>query len=234
MLAPLHWGRAMHVSEAIASRRSIRAFTSDPVPRATVEEILTLAARAPSGGNLQPWHVYVLLGEARDELVRRVAEARKQSPMGEPPEYPIYPANLAEPYRSRRFAVGEQMYALLGIARAGKAARLAHFARNWEFFGAPAGLIFAIDRAMGQGQWADLGMFMQNVMLLARERGLHSCAQEAWAMWHRIVRDYLSVPADRMIFCGMALGFADDSAPVNALVTERAPLQDFATFREGA
>ena len=224
----------MQVSEAIASRRSIRAFTGDPVPRATVEEILALAARAPSGGNLQPWRVYALLGEARDELVRRVAEARKLAPMGEPPEYPVYPPNLAEPYRSRRFAVGEQMYALLGIARGGKAARLDRFARNWEFFGAPAGLIFTIDRAMGQGQWADLGMFMQNVMLLARERGLDTCAQEAWAMWHRVIRDTLSIPGNELIFCGMALGFADAAAPVNALVTERAPLEDFATVLENA
>ena len=221
----------MHVSEAIASRRSIRAFTSEPVPRRTVEEILTLAARAPSGGNLQPWRVYALLGEARDELVRRVAEARKQTPMGEPPEYPVYPPGLAEPYRTRRFRCGEQMYALLGLAREDKPARLMQFARNWEFFGAPAGLIFTIDRAMGQGQWADLGMFMQNVMLLARERGLHSCAQEAWAVWHRIIRDTLSVPDNQMIFCGMALGFADATAPVNALITERAPLEDFATIK---
>ena len=224
----------MQVSEAIASRRSIRAFTSDPVPRQTVEEILTLAARAPSGGNLQPWRVYALLGEARDALVRRVAEARKETPMGEPPEYPVYPPKLAEPYRTRRFRCGEQMYALLGIPREDKGARLAQFARNWEFFGAPVGLIFTICRSMGQGQWTDLGMYMQNVMLLARERGLDTCAQEAWAVWHQILREVLSVPADQMIFCGMALGFADDAATVNSLNTERAPLEDFATVVENA
>jgi len=222
----------MHVAEAIASRRSVRAFKPDAVPRAVVEEILTLASRAPSGGNLQPWRVYALLGEARDELVCRVAEARTQTPMGEPPEYHVYPPSLAEPWRTRRFAVGEAMYALLGLARADKTGRLSHFARNWEFFGAPVGLIFTIDRAMQPGQWADLGMFLQNIMLLARAHGLHSCAQEAWAVWHKLIRDYLSIPAEEMIFCGMALGYADDAAPVNALVTERAALSEFATIVE--
>ena len=222
----------MNVSDAIATRKSIRAFRPDPVPRETVERILSLAARAPSGGNLQPWKVYVLLGEARDELVRRVAEARKTHPMGEPPEYHIYPPHLAEPYRTRRFRVGEQMYAKYGIPREDKAARLKAFARNWEFFGAPVGLIFTIDRQMQQGQWADLGMFMQNIMLLAREHGLHTCPQEAWAVWHKVIREYLSVPENELIFCGMCLGHADESAPVNALESERAPLAEFAAIRE--
>ncbi len=224
----------MHVAEAIVSRKSIRAFKSNSVLRATIEEILTLAARAPSGGNLQPWRVYALLGEARNELVRRVAEARSQTPMGEPPEYHVYPPNLAEPWRTRRFSVGEAMYAQLGIARDNKAGRLEHFARNWDFFGAPVGLIFTINRVMQQGQWADLGMFLQNIMLLARVHGLHSCAQEAWAVWHKLICDYLDIPADEMIFCGMALGFADEEAPVNALVSERAALEEFAIIREKA
>lgn len=222
----------MHVAEAIASRRSIRAFTAEPVPRAVVEDILIRAARAPSGGNLQPWRIYALLGAARDELVRRVAETRRRHPMGEPPEYHVYPPRLAEPWRTRRFRVGEAMYALLAIPRDDKAARLAHFARNWEFFGAPVGLVVTIDRRMQQGQWADLGMFLQNVMLLAREHGLHSCAQEAWAVWHGLLRDYLAIPADEMVFCGMALGHADETAPVNALESERAALEDFAVIRE--
>ena len=224
----------MQVVEAIASRKSIRAFKSDPVPRATIEEILILAARAPSGGNLQPWRVAVLLGDARNELVRRVAEARQQTPMGEPPEYQVYPPNLAEPWRTRRFRVGEAMYARLGIPRENKAGRLQHFARNWDFFGAPVGLIFTINRVMQHGQWAALGMFLQNIMLLARAHGLHSCAQEAWAVWHKLIRDYLDIPADEMIFCGMALGFADEEAPVNALVSERAALKEFAVIREKA
>ncbi|HSC17513.1 MAG TPA: nitroreductase family protein [Rhizomicrobium sp.] len=221
----------MEVGEAIATRRAVRAFRADPVPLETLEQILSLAARAPSGGNLQPWKVYVLLGQPRDELVRRVAEARKEHPFGETPEYHIYPPQLSEPYRTRRLRIGEAMYAALGIARDNKTARLAAFARNWDFFSAPVGMIFTIDGQMQQGQWADLGMFLQNIMLLARERGLHTCPQEAWAVWHRVIRDYLSVPDNEMIFCGMALGHADETAPVNTFASERAPLQQFAVIQ---
>jgi nitroreductase len=222
----------MDVSEVIASRKTIRAFRADPIPLGTITDILIRAARAPSGGNLQPWRVYVLIGEARDELVRRVAEKRKETPMGEPPEYNIYPLQLTEPHRTRRFRVGEMMYTALGIPREDKMARLKFFAGNWEFFGAPAGFIFTMDRQMQPGQWADLGMFMQNIMLLARERGLHTCAQEAWAVWHGIIRGYLSIPENEMIFCGMAISVADETAPVFALETERAPLDEFVTVRQ--
>lgn len=217
----------MKVSEAIASRKTIRAFKPDPVARETIESILALAARAPSGGNLQPWKVYVLIGEARDELIRRVAERRKTKALGEAPEYAIYPPALSEPYKTRRFRIGEAMYGMLGIPREDKAARLAFFSKNWEFFGAPVGLIITIDRQMQQGQWADVGMFLQNVMLLAREHGLHTCPQEAWAVWHRIIRDFLSVPENEMVFCGMGIGHADESHPVNALVSDRAPLEEW-------
>ncbi len=141
-------GHAMNVSEAIATRKSIRAFRPDPVPAETVAEILTLAARAASGGNLQPWHVHALIGPARDELVRRVKEKRKETPMGESPEYFIYPPELVEPYRTRRYRVGEMMYATMGIPREDKMARVQFFAGNWEFFGAPVGLVFTIDRAI--------------------------------------------------------------------------------------
>ncbi|MGA9796210.1 MAG: nitroreductase [Rhizomicrobium sp.] len=220
----------MKVSEALATRKTVRAFKPDPVSRETVEQILTAAARAPSGGNVQPWRVYALLGDARDELVRRVAEARKQHPMGEAPEYHIYPLHLSEPYRTRRYRVGEMMYATMAIPREDKAARLKFFSRNWEFFSAPVGLIFTIDRQMQQGQWADLGMYMQSIMLLAREHGLHTCPQEAWAVWHRVIREYLSVPENEMIFCGMAIGYAEGAAAVNALETERAPLTEYVTF----
>jgi len=222
----------MNVSEAIASRKSVRAFRPDPVTRQAVVEILELASRAPSGGNLQPWRVYVLLGEARDELVRRVAEKRKINPMGEPPEYKIYPPHLTEPYRTRRFRIGEAMYATMEIPREDKAARLNFFQKNWEFFGAPVGLVFTMDRQMQEGQWADLGMFMQNIMLVAREKGLHTCPQEAWATFHSVIRGYLSIPENEMIFCGMAIGHADETAAVNTLASERAPLSEFATIRE--
>jgi len=224
----------MKVSDAIATRKTIRAFKSDPVSRGTIENIVSLAARAPSGGNVQPWKVYALIGPARDEMVRRVAETRKQHPMGTPPEYHIYPPALTEPYKARRFRVGEMMYATMNIPREDKAARIAFFSGNWEFFGAPVGLIFTIDRQMQQGQWADLGMFMENIMLLAREHGLHTCPQEAWAMFHPQIREYLSVPENEMIFCGMAVGYADEAAPVNSLESERAPLGEYLAVRETA
>ncbi len=222
----------MKVSEALATRKTIRAFRADPVAPETIREILTVASRAPSGGNLQPWKVYALLGEARDELVRRVALKRQETPMGEAPEYHIYPPTLSEPYRTRRFRIGEQMYAALGIPREDKLARLQFFAGNWEFFGAPVGLIFTIGREMQQGQWSDLGMYLQSIMLLAREHGLDTCPQEAWAVWHSTIREYLDVPQNEMIFCGMAIGYADQSAPVNTVVSERAPLEEFVVFRQ--
>lgn len=224
----------MKVSEALATRKTVRAFRGDPVALETVREILRLAARAPSGGNLQPWKAYVLMGPARDELVRRVAEKRRDHPMGEAPEYLIYPPNLTEPYKTRRFRVGEAMYATMGIPREDKMARLKFFAGNWEFFGAPVGMIFTIERQMQQGQWSDLGMFLQSIMLLAREHGLHTCPQEAWAVWHSVIREYLAVPAEQMIFCGMAIGYADETAAVNTLQSERAPLEEYVTVRETA
>lgn len=224
----------MQVSEAIRSRKSVRAFLPDPVPRAIIEAILRLAARAPSGGNLQPWRVHVLMGPARDELVRRVAEYRKKKPRGDPPEYHIYPPELTEPFVTRRFRIGEMMYATMGLPREDRRARLAFFTGNWQFFGAPAGLIVTMDRQMQQGQWADLGMFLQNVMLLARERGLHTCPQEAWAPYHVPLREYLAIPQNEMVFCSMAIGYADEKAAVNTLESERAPLEEFVTFHDKA
>ena len=222
------------VSDAVATRKTVRAFRPDPVGRETLEEILGLAMRAPSGGNLQPWRVHALLDGARDELVRRVARVRETAPMGDKPEYNIYPLALSEPYKTRRFRIGEAMYATMNIPREDKRARLEFFSGNWDFFGAPAGLIFTMDRQMQEGQWADLGMFMQNIMLLARERGLHTCAQEAWALFHKTIRAYLSVPENEMIFCGMAIGTADETAPCNTLVSERVPLEEIVTFRQEA
>lgn len=225
---------ATSVTEAANTRKTVRAFRPDPVPRAMIETILATALRAPSGGNLQPWRVRVLMGPARDELVRRVAEARAANPRGEAPEYHIYPPDLTEPYKTRRFRIGEAMYATMNIPREDKRARLQFFSGNWEFFGAPCGLIFTMDRQMQQGQWADLGMFMQTIMLAAREAGLHTCPQEAWAPFHAIIRDYLSVPDNEMVFCGMAVGYADETHPVNTLHSERAALDEIVTFREEA
>jgi nitroreductase len=210
---------------------SCRSFLKTPVSGQIVRAILEAAKQAPSGGNLQPWHVYAVGGEELNRLRAIVAAKLADQPMGEGSEYPMYPPNLTEPYRSRRFKCGEDLYATLGIARENRAARLTQFARNFDFFGAPASLFIAIDRQMGADQWADTGMFMQSVMLLARERGLHTCAQEAWSLWYRTVGEFLAMPPELMLFCGIAIGYRDESAPVNTLRTERAPLSEFATFR---
>jgi nitroreductase len=220
----------MKVSEAIESRITTRAFLDKPVPGAVLRQILETAKRAPSGGNLQPWHVWVLGG---DEMVRFKALIKEKlpvSPRGEGTEYQIYPPELKEPYKARRFKCGEDMYGTINIPREDKFGRLLNFARNFEFFGAPAAFFFAIDRTMQQGQWADLGMFMQSIMLLAREHGLHTCPQEAWAIWHKTVGEFFSIPPELMLFCGMGIGTMDETHPINTLRTERAPLDEFVTF----
>ena len=221
----------MNVSEAIDSRMSCRAFRPTAVPEATVRAILDAARRSPSGGNLQPWHVHVLTGAPLAELVALVHSKLPSHPRGEGSEYDIYPSELWEPYRSRRFKCGEDLYATINVAREDKLARLRQFARNYAFFGAPVGLFFLIDRQMGRPQWSDLGMYMQSVMLLAREHGLDTCAQEAWSVWYRTVGEFLQVPQQLMLFSGMALGYRDESAPINTLRTDRAPLEEFATLR---
>lgn len=221
----------MNVADAVASRMSCRAYRSTPVPEATVRAILEAARRSPSGGNLQPWHVHVLTGAPLAELLADVRRKLPQNPRGEGAEYHVYPAELWEPYRSRRYQCGEDLYATIGVPREDKLARLRQFARNYEFFGAPVGLFFFIDRGMGPPQWADVGMFMQSVMLLAREHGLDTCPQEAWSAWHRTVGDYLRVPAELMLFAGMALGYRDEAAPINRLRTDRAALAEFATLQ---
>jgi nitroreductase len=222
----------MDVSSALATRKSIRAFTDRPVPTATVRELIERSARSPSGSNLQPWRVYALVGQARDALVQRVRAQLKDLPRGEPPERNIHPPNLSEPYSSRYFRAASRVYGALGIAREDMPARARHLARNWEFFGAPVGLIFTIHHRMEPGQWADLGMYMQSLMLLARDHGLDTCAQEAWALWPKTLRECLSLPPEEMVVCGMALGFRDAEAPVNTFVSERAPLDEYATILE--
>jgi nitroreductase len=218
------------VTEAIRSRKSIRAFQSTPVPEDTIREILELAARAPSGGNLQPWRVYVVSGEARDRLVQAVFEMARVQPQGDGPEYDEFPPGLSEPYLSRKRKVGYDLYGLLGIAREDKAARIQQAMKNFTFFEAPVGIFVTIDRQMGIAQYVDLGFFMDNIMLLARERGLDTCGQEAWAYWHKTVTDFLEAPDNEMLFCGIALGYADHDDVVNTLETERAPVDEFTTF----
>ncbi len=221
----------MSVSEAIDSRMSCRAFLPTPVPGALIRELLEAAKRAPSGGNVQPWHVYAVAGEPLEQLRAIIRAKLPEQPMGEGSEYNMYPPNMTEPYRSRRFKCGEDLYATIRIARENRAGRLQQFARNFDFFGAPAALFFAIDRQMGADQWSDVGMFMQSIMLLARERGLHTCAQEAWSLWYRTLGEFLAFPPELMLFCGLAIGYRDESAPINRLRTDRAPLREFASFR---
>lgn len=217
----------MNVSEALKARVSIRVFKPDPIPEALVRELLELARYAPSGGNLQPWKVIAVAGVERDAVV---ALAKANLP-GAEDDRPVYPANLWEPYRTRRYKVGEDMYALLGIPRENRPARLMHLAQNYEFFGAPVGLFFVIDKAMGHAQWAHLGMFMQSIALAAVERGVQSCMQEAWARMRTPLSAHFGLGDHEMIYCGMALGYGDMTKPVNSLRSDRANVDEFAVFK---
>lgn len=218
----------MHVSEAVRARSSIRQFLDKPVDRTLLEELLAQASRAPSGGNLQPWRIFVLNGAT----VPRFLEHLRTSETKDQPEYAIYPPSLKSPYRDARFKVGEDMYAKLGIARDDKPARFAHLSRNFEFFGAPCGLFCFVDRIMGPPQWSDLGMFLQTFMLLAQEAGLSTCAQEAWAARPQTVAEFVGAPEELMLFCGMAVGYKDPEAPVNGLISDRDPIEDWVRFVE--
>ena len=216
----------MNVSDAVNTRKSIRRFLDQPVEPELVKELLRKSSRAPSGGNLQPWRVFVVTGEA----MPRFLEGLKTSESKDEPEYAIYPPSLKSPYRDSRFKVGEDMYAKLGIARDDKAGRFAHLARNFEFFGAPTGFFCFVDRIMGPPQWSELGLFLQTFMLLAQEAGLDTCAQEAWAGRPQTVARLVGAPSELMLFCGMAVGYGDPNAEVNTLVSEREPLENWATF----
>jgi len=221
----------MKVSEALASRRSVRGFLDTPVDAAVIRRVVEMAARAPSGGNLQPWHIDVVAGAPLDELKAIMRQRIAEAPAGEPTEYDIYPKVLPDPYKGYRFAVGEELYRALGIPREDKAARMQWFARNFQFFGAPVALFCSVARTMGPPQWSDLGMYLQSLMLLLREEGLDSCPQECWAIYPATIRAFLGIPEDRMLFTGMAIGFKDDGDPANAARPARAALADFASFR---
>jgi nitroreductase len=215
----------MRVTEAVQRRKSIRQFTDEPVSDELLRDLLEQAARSPSGGNVQPWRIYVVNGDS----MRRFREFIADRPI-EDGEYDIYPPNLWEPYRTNRFRIGEQMYATIGIERDDKEGRLAQFAKNGDFFGAPAGLFCFIDRRMGPPQWSDLGMFLQTFMLLAQEAGVDTCPQEYWSVRHSAVREFVGAPEDEMLFCGMAIGHADPDHPINSLASERMPIEEWATF----
>jgi len=220
----------MTVTESLATRITTRAFLETPVSGEVLRQILDAARRSPSGGNLQPWQVWVLGGAEMLRFKAQIKARMETDPFGEGSEYDIYPPKLKEPYRSRRFQCGEDLYATINVAREDKTGRLAQFARNFDFFGAPAAFFFYVDRTMGYPQWADLGMFLQSIMLLAREHGLHTCPQEAWSVWYKTVGAFFSVPEDLMLFCGMGIGYMDESQPINSLRTDRAPLTEIATF----
>ena len=225
---------AAAVDQAITSRRSIRAYLPTPVPRETIEEILAVASRAPSGTNTQPWKVYVLTGAARQRLSARICAAHddpaQRSQHTE--EYAYYPTEWRSPYVDRRRKVGWDLYSLLGIAKTDKARMHAQHARNYSFFDAPVGLIFTIDRVMQQGSWLDYGMFLQSIMVAARARGLDTCPQAAFTQFHRLISEELHLPAEEMVVCGMALGHANPKAVENSLVTEREPVAGFVRFLE--
>lgn len=222
------------VDAAIATRRSMRAFQPTRVPRATIEEILRVAARAPSGTNTQPWQVHVLTGSAKERLSARILAAHNDpaelSQHSE--EYAYYPREWASPYIDRRRKVGWDLYGLLGLAKTDRAGMHAQHGRNYRFFDAPVGLMFTIDRVMEQGSWLDYGMFLQSIMIAARGHGLHTCPQAAFTQFHRLIAEELQLAPTQMLVCGMALGFADPQAVENTLHTERAVVADFTRFLE--
>ena len=216
----------MDVTEAVDSRKSIRAFLDKAVDDSLIKELLEKSSRAASGGNLQPWKIYVINGKTMDSFHKFQSEWTEP----ETPAYAIYPENLKEPYKTSRYEVADDMYSLLGIEREDKEARFKQVLKNYEFFGAPAAFFCFVDRQMGRPQWSDLGMFLQTFMLLAREAGLDTCPQEAWAMKQESVTTFVEAPDELMLFCGMAIGYQDESEKVNELRTSRRPIEDWTVF----
>jgi nitroreductase len=217
------------IDKVIAGRLSCRQFSGAPVSRSTVEQILRVARFAPSGANIQPWHVYVLAGAARTEVSAALLHAYEREPNEHVSEYQYYASELPEPYLGRRQEFGRLFYDSLGIAQSDGAARSRQTAKNFAFFGAPVGMIVTIDRRLAMGSWLDLGMFIQNVMLAAVGRGLQSCPQETFAKYHRILRPLLSIPEEQMVACGISMGHPREQA--RARLMPRADLEVFASFR---
>jgi len=219
------------VDDAITSRRSIRAFLDTAVPRRAVEHILEVAARAPSGTNMQPWNVYVVAGDAKDRLSAEILDAYWNGAEGHKRVWKYYPDEFFEPFKTRRRTVGWALYGALGIERGETGKMKAQRARNYAFFDAPVGMIFTIDERLEIGSWLDYGMFMENVMVAARGQGLHTCSQAAFGDYHKIIRRHLGIPENQIVICGMSLGYADVNDPANSFATERAPVEEFAVFR---
>jgi len=220
------------VDAAITSRRSIRAYLPQAVAREDVTEILRVAGRAPSGTNTQPWKVYVLEGERKRELSSAILAIHNDPEQAglHTEKYAYYPREWVSPFIERRRKVGWDLYALLGLTRDNKAGMAAQHGRNYEFFGAPVGLIFTIDRVMEQGSWLDYGMFLQSIMVAARGRGLDTCPQAAFTQYHRVIGSTLGLPDNETVVCGMALGYADTTKIENSLITERMPVEEFVKF----
>ena len=216
----------MDVTEAVDSRKSIRAFLDKAVDDSLIKELLEKSSRAASGGNLQPWKIYVINGKTMNSFHKFQSEWTEP----ETPAYAIYPENLKEPYKTSRYEVADDMYSLLGIEREDKEARFKQVLKNYEFFGAPAAFFCYVDRQMGRPQWSDLGMFLQTFMLLSREACLDTCPQEAWAMKQESVTAFVEAPDELMLFCGMAIGYQDESEKVNELRTSRRPIEDWTVF----
>jgi nitroreductase len=217
-------------AEAILTRRSVRAFLPKPVARQTVEKILDLARFAANGSNIQPWHVFVVQGAHRDRLCADIMAADDADDPSHEEQYQYYPSEWFEPYLARRRQLGKGLYQLAGVARGDSAAMKAQQARNYVFFDAPVGLFFSLDKRQAYGAWIDIGTFLQTVMIAARGEGLHSCPQQSFSKYHRIVRRHVPIPDDDILVCGMALGYADPDAAVNQLVPDRAPVSEFASF----
>lgn len=222
--------KSLTVSDAVASRRSVRAFLPTPVDEAALQQVLERALRAPSGGNLQPWRLRVVSGMALEQLKGAVVQRAIERPEGESADYPIYPSPLASPWRDRRYQTGEDLYVSLGIACDDKAGRRAQFLNNYRAFGAPVVIFFHVQRSHGAPQWSDVGMLMQTLMLLLREAGLDSCPQEAWAPFAATVDAHLGAGSDEMLFAGLAVGFRDPDAPVNRFEVARAPIDETVSF----
>lgn len=216
----------MKVSEAVHSRKSIRAFLKRPVKNSLIRSLLLTASRSPSGGNIQPWKIFVLNNKSMSSFL----DFQSQWDLPQTPAYEIYPPKLKEPYRTSRYEVGEQMYSLLNIKREDKVARINQVMKNFEFFGAPAALFCFIDKQMGPPQWSDLGMFLQTFMLLAQEKGIDTCAQESWAIKNESVRSFFGCEDDDLLFCAIAIGYKDNRNPINQIKTQRRDIDDWVTF----
>tara|TARA_B110000444_G_scaffold256654_1_gene293443 strand:- start:186 stop:842 length:657 start_codon:yes stop_codon:yes gene_type:complete len=218
----------MDVTQAVKARQSTRAFTDQEVSNALIQELLEKSSRAASGGNLQPWKIFII----NNETMTNFLKFQEDWADPETPAYDIYPENLLEPYKTSRYEVGMEMYSILGIERDDKEGRFQQMLENFKFFGAPSAFFCFVDRQMGKPQWSDLGMFLQTFMLLAKEAGLDTCAQEAWAIKQESVTAFVEAPDELMLFCGMAIGHKDDDAKVNKFRTQRRPFKDWATFVE--